>query len=170
MIVFFLYKIISKKKNKKKKNIVLFYFYCLNFLSLQKKKKMQLLTKTLRVKKSQIPNCGNGLFTTKNINKDKFIAEYEGVIRRYEKVDSKNLFCFALSATHVIDGSDCICRFINDAKGPIQCPGLETNVEFLRVKNKIFVKASRYIAKGEELFVEYGNIYWQTVISNSNKN
>ena len=128
-------------------------------------------TPPMIIKSSTIPNAGNGLFTQENIKKDKHLGWYYGDIYEkhpnndsgyileiqmkpcwvstltWNKKKSKNMFIDGYPK----DRSNIFYKFsmLNHSKHP--------NVKFLQNGR---IVSLRSIKNGEELFVNYGNEYW----------
>lgn len=134
------------------------------------------------VKTSTIPNAGLGLFASKNFKKNELITEYDGKIidkktaKQKQRDNPSSTFHFvALSlGNSVIDGIKIPipnrggASFANDSinNPPYNSKFFRTtkvmpdladqrsgNLELTR----LFLKALRDIAKGEEIFVDYGS-------------
>lgn len=135
----------------------------------------------LKVKKSNIPNAGNGVFadmptaparTPVFKARDK-ICDYEGVIRntgelnRLYGVHGNAPYCIMVKNGVYIDAasSRCIAAIINDPRGSRSA---KANAEFSvnRKTQTITLVATRNIYHGQELYVDYGKDYW----SSDNKN
>ena len=126
---------------------------------------MALLEKFLRVKKSQIPNSGKGLFTTAAIPKGKRIVEYKGRIVKWKDVkyeDATNGYLMYITSQVVIDArpSKTLGRYANDARGNGRVKGLRNNAEYVSEGNRCFIEATRNIQAGDEILVGYGKGYW----------
>jgi SET domain-containing protein len=52
---------------------------------------------------------------------------------------------------------------VNDAKGIQQVKGINNNAEYVVIKRKIFIYATKNIPAGAEIFVGYGKGYWDTI-------
>jgi uncharacterized protein len=102
---------------------------------------------------------GRGVFALQPIARDERIIEYKGevigwpeALRRHphDPNDPNHTFYFHIDERNVIDakvgGND--ARWINHA--------CEPNCEADEVDGRIFIKALRDIAPGEELFYDYG--------------
>ena len=78
--------------------------------------------KQLRVKRSNLPDAGKGLFTKVFIPKGTRIVEYLGTITNWKDVqhqEGKNGYIFYVKRNHVIDAGphpDAIARYANDAR------------------------------------------------------
>ena len=125
----------------------------------------------LYVDNSSIPSVGNGLFTAKNIEKGQLIIEYTGEITTWEMVkhDTGNLYIYYVNEEHVINAKnfpDAIGRYANDAHGLTRIDGLHNNSRFVNIDGRIFIKATKLIRSGSEIFVDYGKDYWNTVKRN----
>lgn len=136
----------------------------------------------VRVKPSTIPDAGLGLFASKNFKKNEMITEFDGNI--IDKETAKKVQRTRPSATFhfvgltlgfsVIDGVKIAipgrggASFANDSMN-----NPPYNATFFRTKKvmpdlpdqrtgdleltRLFLKALRDIAKGEEIFVDYGH-------------
>lgn len=125
----------------------------------------------LIVKKSQLPNAGKGLFTTKPIKKDDQIIEYRGEIiewKEYEKRvrENKDGYLFFINRKRCIDAwstPQYKARYANDAAGLSRTKGLKNNAVYQVFGDKCFIVATRNIDAGEEIFVSYSKEYWDCV-------
>lgn len=128
----------------------------------------------LIVKKSQLPFAGKGLYTTTPIKKGTLIIEYKGEIidwKEYlKRVDAcEDGYLFFISKSHCIDAFPTPqhkARFANDAAGITRVKGLKNNSVYEIVDKKCFIKATRDIKAGEEIFVNYTKEYWDAVRHN----
>lgn len=133
---------------------------------------MSLYEKFLIVKDSQIPNAGKGLYTTVDIKKGERIIEYKGKVTSWKDADhmgGDNPFIFYVNDDHVIDGSKnkkSYAKYANDARGLTRIKGLKNNSEFEEDDVRVYIIATKNIAAGEEVFVDYGPDYWATVKEN----
>jgi hypothetical protein len=127
----------------------------------------------LDLKPSTIPNAGLGVFAKANIPEGIIIAEYRGAIFLNEHLNIMHLNdkCVSLSEDTFIAGTNCIAGFINDIidfeeskknKKIILIPELEYNCFIKRSHHKMFVITKREIKEGEEIFIQYGNDYWES--------
>lgn len=102
---------------------------------------------------------GLGLFATKPIKKGTKIIEYFGPLldSRNEKHDAiENKYLFQINGRWTIDGSvrRNVARYINHA-----CrPNAESDVR--ERKRKVFIRAIKNIAPGEEINYDYGKEYF----------
>ncbi|HYA74025.1 MAG TPA: SET domain-containing protein [Roseiarcus sp.] len=102
---------------------------------------------------------GLGLFATKPIKKGTQIVEYFGPLldSRNEKHDAvENKYLFQINGRWTIDGSvrRNVARYINHA-----CrPNAESDVR--ERKRKVFIRAIKNIAPGEEINYDYGKEYF----------
>lgn len=121
--------------------------------------------KWLRVKKSQIPNSGKGLFTTVDIKKSERIVEYKGRLYKWKDIkyqDHINGYLLFMTSQAVIDArkSRSFGRYANDAAGLSRVDGLKNNAEYLYEGKRCYIESKRTIKAGEEIFVAYGREYW----------
>jgi SET domain-containing protein len=130
---------------------------------------MALLEKQLYLKKSTLPGAGKGLFTKKDIPKGTVIVEYKGRIHTWDEVkheDGYNAYLYYINSKRVIDAKPykkALARYANDARGWSKMKGLRNNAEYIEKNQRCYIKSTRKILKGEEIFVGYGKEYWDTM-------
>ena len=122
----------------------------------------------LVVKKSTLPGAGKGLFTLRDIKKGKIICKYEGeritwdeAIKRNDK--NKGGYVYFINDRNCIDAyhyRNTFGRYANDAAGVGRIKGFRNNSTYDVVKNEVFIRATRNIKAGSEIFVSYGRSYW----------
>lgn len=125
----------------------------------------------LLVKKSTLPNAGKGLFTKRDIKKGERIVEYIGEIITEAELDrraEKDIYGYAfyINKKRCIDAyymPEALARFANDAKGLTRIPGITNNAEYEIWKNRGWIKATKDIKTGSEIFVSYGAEYWKDI-------
>ncbi len=132
---------------------------------------MALLEKELEIKTSSIPGAGKGLFTKCFIARGTRIVEYKGTITTWNTVkdDPTNAYIYYLKPNHVIDAREhpkSLARYVNDAKGLVRSKNWDNNAHFRNDGLHVYIVATRDIKAGEEIFVEYGKKYWDTVRHN----
>jgi uncharacterized protein len=133
---------------------------------------VSLLTPYLKVKTSTLPGCGKGLFTKIFIPKGMIITEHTGKITRFSDAagDFNNPYLFYVSRNHVIDAKeqhDALARFANDARGPKKLVGFTNNSKYVVIDKRVFIIAIKDIMPTDEIFVGYGNEYWETMKENN---
>jgi hypothetical protein len=119
----------------------------------------------LRIKPSNIPNAGKGLFAwKKSIPRDTLISKYTGRKTNKKELDKKygdrcadyaicNKRGRCVDSTYTTDAA---ARFVNDSKGT----SFQNNSKIKG--NQIFrLKATRTIPANNEIFTSYGREYWQ---------
>lgn len=129
----------------------------------------------LIVKKSQIPKSGKGLFTTKDIAKGDIVCEYEGekltwkeCLKRNQDQKGKGGYYFFITNKNCVDAQytlSALGRYANDAAGPGRVAGLRNNCVYEVQKGKPYIKATRNIKSGSEIFVSYGKEYWEALLA-----
>jgi uncharacterized protein len=130
---------------------------------------MALLEKQLIVKKSTIPNSGQGLFTKKFIPKGTRIVEYKGKVTAWKEVkdeDGKNGYIFYVNRNHVINAlptKKALARYANDAKGLTRIKGVYNNADYITDGLKAFIESKKDIPAGGEILVDYGKDYWKVI-------
>ena len=123
----------------------------------------------LRIKPSQIPNAGEGLYATKRFAKGDRIADYTA--EKLTRAQVGNRYPGNVTAEYVLCRSDRECfdgrrtnssfaRFSNDARGSAQ---FNNNARFTpgAHNRQPIMRASRVITAGIEIFTNYGGGgYW----------
>ncbi|MBX3257800.1 MAG: SET domain-containing protein-lysine N-methyltransferase [Chitinophagaceae bacterium] len=125
----------------------------------------------LEVKQSGIPNAGNGLFTRIFIPAGTNIVEYTGVITTWNEAKKEwdNGYIYYISRNRVIDAKPhvhALARYANDAAGLEKVKRLKNNCVYKPRGKRIFIHTVRDIQPGEEILVEYGKEYWDTIREN----
>jgi SET domain-containing protein len=122
----------------------------------------------LQIKKSTIPNTGQGLFTLKEIKKNEDITEYNGVKMTVEEANRKEESGYALliNKDTVIDGKStqsCLGRYANMCRSlnKPHCKGNNARFVINQKTKKVVLRATKKIKIGEEIFVSYGRSYWK---------
>tara|TARA_B100001778_G_scaffold208895_1_gene172871 strand:- start:700 stop:1458 length:759 start_codon:yes stop_codon:yes gene_type:complete len=122
----------------------------------------------LDVKLSTIPNARNGLFVAREmIHNGDLITEYVGskLLTKSEAADLKiqthvatvsngHAYIAGLRNPEVGKGA---ASFVNDC---FNCEGFKYNAKFCKhpqYMNRLFIRATRDLHRGEEIFVRYGN-------------
>lgn len=140
----------------------------------------------LEVKKSTIPGAGRGVFVKNGyrINNEDIIAEYRGYIIPTGQLDEQlsTEMTWDENGNFTILG-DGVAALVNDIidyrpltyeeaenflandEYPTH-PGLEYNSQFEQIGGRIFLKATRDIEPGEEIFTPYGPDYWKSRMNN----
>lgn len=133
---------------------------------------MALLEKKLEIKTSTLPGAGKGLFTTTAIPKGTRIVEYKGKVTTWAKADHEdgdNAYIFFLNNRHVIDAAkrpSALARYANDARGLGRVRGISNNAEYHGDGKKVYITATKNIAAGAEILVQYGKDYWDVIKKN----
>ena len=127
----------------------------------------------LLVKKSQIPKSGKGLFTSQDIAKGQIVCEYEGekltwkeCLKRNESQKDIAGYFFFINTKNCVDAQYTLWalgRYANDAAGFGRVDGLRNNCVYEVIKGKPYIKATRNIKAGSEIFVAYGKDYWNAM-------
>ncbi|MCZ2458959.1 MAG: SET domain-containing protein-lysine N-methyltransferase [Chitinophagales bacterium] len=126
----------------------------------------------LVVKRSSLPGAGKGLFTKSLIPAGTRIVEYKGRITTWKEVKTsevENNYIFYVNRNHVINAEPykkALGRYANDARGLKKIKGVRNNSIYAIDKDKVFIEATRDIFPGEEIFVDYGKDYWDTMREN----
>lgn len=117
----------------------------------------------LEVRPSRIPSAGSGLFTNRAFASGSVVCTYTGDV--YERAAALHLadksYLMKLGNGTYVDARtrpDVLARYINDCRGRLG----GYNVVFDKQPDmaRALVVALRDIAEGEELFVDYGRMYW----------
>ncbi len=122
----------------------------------------------LFVAKSQIPDSGNGLFTSIPIYKDEIIAVFKGELLSSVEAKKRSEYNNDKYFINMPDGSvldsmhvKCFAKYANDSNGYIKSK-FNTNayIAFDDAEN-ICIVANKNIKSGEEVFCTYGRKYWE---------
>ena len=125
----------------------------------------------LVVRESTIPDSGLGLFTETDIKKGALIVEYEGDILTMKEVRERYgdriqtaPYLYFVSYKKCVDALynlEAFARYANDANGYITPDGFKNNSEFTNIRGVPYIKATKNIKAGSEIFVDYGGDYWK---------
>ena len=102
---------------------------------------------------------GLGLYAAVDIKKNSWIIEYIGFRKTAKEVEHlKTQYLFEVTSRITIDGSPRFntARYIN-----YSC---EPNAEAWNIENRIFIRATKDIQKGEEITYDYGKEFFNTFI------
>jgi SET domain-containing protein len=113
--------------------------------------------RVFRVSRSR---TGLGVFATAPIKKNKYIVEYTGPLLTNAQCDARpdNRYWFEVNARWTIDGSprSNVARYINHSCRP--------NADPMIREHRIFIKAIKNIAPGEEITYDYGKDHFNAYI------
>lgn len=110
------------------------------------------------------PKLGWGVFASQDLKKMQFVAEYVGKVRKRQKKDEKNAYCFEYIVTsgaatpYTIDASEqgALARYINHSDHP----NLEASLATFEHLSHVILYVKEPIAKGTQLCYDYGPDYW----------
>ena len=112
------------------------------------------------IKQSSIPEAGKGVFTTRDIDEGVTIGEYKGERTEYSKMSENGKYAWKLQNGKIIDAADVKksnwLRYINDHRSEEG-----NNLSMYEHDNCVYYKTIKPIKKGSELFVSYGEKYWE---------
>jgi uncharacterized protein len=134
---------------------------------------MNLLSRQLFVRRSNIPQGGKGLFTKKNIRKGERIVEYKGKMVTWKEVNhrnGRNGYIYYINRNNVLDAytyKKSLGRYANDARGIGRVKGITNNSIYNSEGLKVYIEAIKDIPAGSEIFVGYGKEYWDAIRHNS---
>lgn len=131
----------------------------------------------LCVKKSQIPNAGNGLYATIPIYKNEIIAIFKGEIlqkeetKRRAKIGADAYFINMLDGT-IMDSKNtkCFAKYANDTVGINKIKFIRNAIITMNDNNQVCLVTIKHIKKGEEIFCSYGDKYWENYKKQIQKN
>ena len=122
----------------------------------------------LYVQTSQLPNSGNGLFTTIGIYKEEIIAIFKGEVLSHSEAEIRIQNGIDDYFMNLLDGTILDCRntggfakYANDANGFSKSDFKNNATITLDENNNVCLKAIRKIKSGEEIFCDYGKRYWK---------
>jgi hypothetical protein len=117
------------------------------------------------IAESGIPGAGKGLYTKREFKRGAFIMDVTGPRLTVAEVEAN--YADSDYLLELNDGSgDCIevtgyARYANDAEGLTIIPGVRNNSEFCSDDDeRMFMRATRKIKAGNEIFTSYGENYW----------
>ncbi len=117
---------------------------------------------------SQLPNSGQGLFTTIDLYKDEIVSLFKGEVLTDRQAELRIKKGHDAYFINMLDGkildsmkTNCFAKFANDAKG--SSTSLLKNNTFICIdeNNNVCLQASKNIKRGSEIFCNYGNLYWK---------
>jgi hypothetical protein len=116
----------------------------------------------LIIKTSWLTDRFDGLFADEDIEENVLLCEYSGTLlttREALKLEDKTYLMRLGKQCYVDakDSPDCLARFINDCRNQ-----LYYNAQFQKFPEQQLAKviSLRRIQKGEEIFANYGSLYW----------
>ena len=123
----------------------------------------------LKLAPSGIPNAGLGLFTMRDIEPNERIVEYTGRVRGpSEGIGGNYVLEVSKNPPVHIDAASTqssIARYANHCRQQNErarnCRG--NNAKYRKYRGHIYVRASKRIPAGQEVFVSYGNSYWRNI-------
>lgn len=130
-------------------------------------------SKVVKIKKSQLPKAGNGLYALKEFRRGDIVCEYEGEVVTWAECEKRSDeghegYVFFFSKNRCIDAYFtpwAFGRYANDARGIGRVPGLRNNAQYeIKMRNgekRVFIVATMTIPAGAEVFVHYGDDYWR---------
>lgn len=127
----------------------------------------------LFVAKSNINNAGNGLFTLKKLKKNEIITFVDGYFTDRPNIFDMNLHshCITINRYVIIDGfrrnkyNIGYGSFINDIRNQSLYNVKFEKITLNNLHTYIFIKAIKDIDENEELYLNYGNGYWDNYIT-----
>ena len=140
------------------KQLTRFGAYCWSHLAREER---------LRIKASQIPGAGRGLFATAPIRRGERVCWYTGDVMRFDheaNAQKGGVYYLQLSRYVGIDAARTDTapgRFLNDPSGSGRRPNCKFAVD--RVHNLACIRATCNIQAGQELLVSYGRGYWKAM-------
>jgi len=110
------------------------------------------------------PVLGWGVFAARPFKSMEFIAEYVGKVRKRQRADVQNSYCFeyvllpGVSSSYTVDAMEQggLARYINHSS----TPNLNSALANLDHTTHIILYANRAVAKDEQLCYDYGPDYW----------
>lgn len=130
----------------------------------------------LFIKHSQIASAGNGLFSTIEIKPNRIIARYFGEMISLDEAQlraklGKGEHFIKIDDQHIIDCYDTpgFAKYANDAESLTNPTNFKNNAAIVRVPGIVIpvLASTTQIYPGQEIFVGYGNAYWQGHLNNT---
>lgn len=120
----------------------------------------------IEVRPSSLPNSGRGLFAEQDIKKGEPIVMITGPVYTEEElatiVEDEYILEDVCGTKYIdVEGP---ARYANDAEGITRVPGKKNNSAFLSYEDgTLWLEATKKIKAGEEIFVAYGDQYWDEI-------
>ena len=125
----------------------------------------------LFIRKSQIPNSGNGLFTLIPIYKDEIISVFKGEILSEKEaklriINGKSSYFINMPDGKILDCMrvKCYAKYANDAFGTLKFKFRNNSEIRFDETGRVCLIANRDISANEEIFCSYGKEYWKNYI------
>jgi hypothetical protein len=124
----------------------------------------------LRIAPSNIPDGGEGLFTTRDIARNQNIAGYTGAVKTRAQFDqARSAYAFEVNRDWIIDAVSTqsgIARWANSCRAANQRAGdcHQNNAKFVvnnRAKTVRLRAKDRMIRAGDEIYVSYGRAFFE---------
>ena len=119
------------------------------------------------IDQSTLPEAGRGLFTKKAIKKGEIICYFDGDLIDEEEavkrdVGNRGHYFVQLASGKILDTyhSESFARFVNDAKDKKINNGKIFSAD---CGNLAYISSIKAIAPGSEIFVDYGEQYWNDI-------
>ena len=136
--------------------IIIIIFLCYFFMNNNSKVNIS-YTDKISIKKSLIPNSGRGVFANKDFKQDEII-EVCPLITDYKKnFENSKIKDYTFNSKFIKDQEVIVfgmCSMYNHSN--------KFNVHHTQDPENMIYTASRDIKNGEELYVSYGDDYWDT--------
>jgi len=131
------------------------------------------MTNNVKVKRSRIPNAGQGLFADKPFERGDVIIRATGKIIDNKAVAAlaeagKDIYLLGLDRKRTMNISN-KAMYANDANGLTKISGARNNANFFVDGTKAYIMATRKIERGDEIYVTNGHRYWQAIKSKKAK-
>jgi len=134
-------------------------------------------TDYLYVKKSQIPNAGNGLYTALPIYENEIISIFKGEILQDKEAEKRAKNGADAYFINMLDGTimdsmnvKCFAKYANDVVGLVKTKFIINAIITIDDDENVCLVTTRDIQKDEEIFCSYGNNYWENYRKQIQKN
>ena len=134
-------------------------------------------TDYLYVKKSQIPNTGNGLYTALPIYENEIISIFKGEILQDKEAEKRAKNGADAYFINMLDGTimdsmnvKCFAKYANDVVGLVKTKFIINAIITIDDDENVCLVTTRDIQKDEEIFCSYGNNYWENYRKQIQKN
>jgi len=134
-------------------------------------------TDYLYVKKSQIPNAGNGLYTALPIYENEIISIFKGEILQDKEAERRAKNGADAYFINMLDGTimdsmnvKCFAKYANDVEGLVKTKFFINAIITIDDDENVCLVTTRDIQIGEEIFCSYGSKYWKNYKKQIHKN
>ena len=128
-------------------------------------------TRGVKIAPSTIPDAGDGLFATRDFERDETVVDYGGTLVSTETFNGPDYplseYGVQINDNWVRDGRSTqsgLGRWVMDClpvNRPHDCPRNNSRIILDQRRRRASIRATRHIDAGDEIFASYGERYWR---------